>query len=199
VQYVKKILLLLLLLLPVAPAQLFQNSDIYYVAGPAFAGTQTIGDSGVTLYGATGYAWIWGFGHQFKRIGGASLWLDIPLVFISGSHQTASIPGSIKATSTMLVPGVRLMLPLNSRISPFVSAGGGGGFFTYPVVHPTSLNLVTTNAIDHGVLSFGGGADFRLSQHFSIRVDFRDYVTGRNLAGAPGRNHPLPMIGLAFH
>ena len=45
----------------------------------------------------------------------------------------------------------------------------------------------------------GGGVDFRLSRHFSIRVDARDYLTGRELGGIPGRNHFLPMVGLKSH
>jgi hypothetical protein len=188
------------MLLPAgAQAQLFQNTDMYDLAGPAFAKTQTIGDSGATLYGSTGYAWVWGFGHQFHRIGGASLWLDIPLVFIEPSHETASIPGSITLNSTMLDAGVRLMMPVSSRISLFANAGGGGGFFEYPAIVPGSNPLVTSKSTDHGVLSFGGGVNFRLSQFLSLRLDVRDYVTGRDLGGVPGRNHVLPMFGFAIH
>jgi hypothetical protein len=58
---------------------------------------------------------------------------------------------------------------------------------------------LTTAILDHGVLSFGDGMDFRLSEFFSIRVDVRDYVTGRDLAGVLGRNHFLPMFGFALH
>jgi hypothetical protein len=195
----KNLLLPLLIFAPVcAQAQIFQNSDMYYTAGPSFASTQAIGNSGVTLYGAPGYAWAWGFGHQFKRIGGASLWFDIPLMFITGSHETATIPGSISLNSFMVVPGLRLMLPLSSRVSVFATAGGGVGFLSYPAVESSNPPL-TTNQPTHGVFSFGGGMDFRLSPHFSIRVDVRDYVTGRDLAGVPGRNHLLPMIGFVMH
>jgi hypothetical protein len=171
---------------------------MYYLAGPSFASTQTIGNSGVTLYGAPGYAWTWGFGHQFHRIGGASLWFDIPLVFIIGSHETATIAGSVSLNSMMLVPGLRLMLPLAPRISVFAAAGGGGGFFSYPAIESSGPPL-TTNDVNHGVLSFGGGVDFRLSRNFSLRLDFHDYLTGRNLNGVPGRNHLLPMVGFVFH
>jgi len=39
-------------------------------------------------------------------------------------------------------------------------------------------------------------ADF--ARLFSIRVDARDYVTGRGLGGVLGRNHFLPMLGVVF-
>jgi hypothetical protein len=194
-----RLLFLILTLLPMgAPAQLFQNSDLYYMAGPLFTRTEAIGNSGVTLYGSTGFAWTWGFGHQIKRVEGATLWLDIPMTFIVPSHETASIPGSISLSGLMLVPDARLMLPLSSRVSAFVDAGGGGGFFAYPVIQSTSPAL-TDNDINHGVLSFGGGLDFRLSQHWSLRLDARDYVTGRDLSGIPGRNHPIAMFGIVMH
>jgi hypothetical protein len=38
-----------------------------------------------------------------------------------------------------------------------------------------------------------------LACHRHIRVDARDYVTGRGLGGVVGRNHFLPMLGLALH
>lgn len=181
-----------------AQAQIFQNSDMYYLVGPSFAGTQAIGNGGVTLYSSVGYAWTWGFGHQFKRVGGASLWFDVPLTFINPSHQTATIPGSISLGSTMVIPDLRLMLPLASRISVFACAGAGVGFFDYPVIE-SSNPLLTANSIDHGVFAFGGGVDFRLSRVFSLRLDVRDYVTGRDLGGVPGRNHLLPVFGFVFH
>lgn len=196
----KTCLLLLPIFLPLgAPAQSrFQNWDMYYEAGPVFAATQTIGGSDVTLYSSAGYAWTWGFGWQFMRLSRASLWLDVPMTFTEPSHQTATIPGSITLVSTMLVPGVRVMLPLASRIAVFGVAGGGGGFFKTPCLESSNPPL-TTNAIDHGVLRVGGGVDFRLSEYFSLRLELTDYVSGRDLAGVPGRNHLLPMLGFAFH
>ena len=197
VRYATRILLLILLS-RILPAQIFQNWDGSFMAGPYFTKTQTIGNSGVTLYGSTGYAWTWGAGRQVKRIGGASLWLDFPLTFFQPAHETATIPGSISLFSTMLTPGARIMMPLSSRISALANAGGGGGFFEYPAIQSTTPNL-TTNVINHGVLDFGGGVDFRISQFLSLRVTVVDYVTGRNLSGVPGRNHPIPMFGFVMH
>jgi len=187
-----------MLLPPLAQAQFIQGWDGFFLAGPCFTQTQTIGTSGVTLYGSTGFAWTWGSGIQFKRIAGASLWLDLPLTFFVPSHETATVPGSINLGSMMFTPGARIMMPVSSRVSVFGMAGGGGGFFDYPAIQSTTPNL-TTNSIDHGVLDFGGGVDFRLSKWFSLRADLVDYVIGRNLVGVPGRNHPLAMFGFVLH
>jgi hypothetical protein len=194
-----KELLLLAMLLPVgAAAQLFQNADSYILAGPVFAKAQAIGNSGVTLYGSAGYAWTWGFGRQIKRIGGASLWVDVPFVAINPSHQTDTIPGSITQTATLIVPGLRVMMPLSARFTAFADVGGGVGFLDYPVIESSNPPL-TFNQINHGVFSFGCGIDFRLSGPFSLRLDVRDYVTGHNLEGVPGPNHVMPMFGFAMH
>ena len=194
----KRLVLMLMLVPPAAQAQLFQNLDMSWLAGPSFARTQAIGNSGVTLFSAPGFAWASDFGYQFHRVGGASLWLDLPFVSIDGSHQTATIPGAISASAYMIVPGVRLMLPLTSRISAFTEGGVGEGSFSYPAIQTSRNPPLTTNNVNHGVVDFGGGVNIRLSRFFSIRVDVRDFVTGRNLAGEPGRNHVLPMVGIVI-
>jgi hypothetical protein len=45
---------------------------------------------------------------------------------------------------------------------------------------------------------FGGGATYRLTQHFSLRADLRDYVTKAGLGGASGKNHGSFHAGLVF-
>ena len=99
----------------------------------------------------------------------------------------------------MFVPGVRLMVPVQSRISVFGAIGGGFCSCSNPNLTSDNPPDLKTNNTTHGVFSFGGGVDFRLFQAVSIRLDVRDYVTGRDLSGIPGRNHFLPMMGLAFH
>jgi len=51
----------------------------------------------------------------------------------------------------------------------------------------------------HGVFDFAGGVDIRLKRSFSLRAEFRDFVTGRGLSGADGRHHPIAGIGIALH
>ncbi len=58
---------------------------------------------------------------------------------------------------------------------------------------------MTGRTTAHGVFGFGGGADVRLTRWFSLRMEVRDFVTGKGLGGAGGRHHVLPAIGVAFH
>jgi len=91
------------------------------------------------------------------------------------------------------------MLPVQPRISVFGAVGAGGGRFHNYTLNSDNPPQLATYADYHGVFSAGGGIDFRIARHVSIRVDARDYVTGRGLGGVLGRNHFLPMAGIALH
>jgi hypothetical protein len=197
----KRCLLLFLMLFPAgAWAQRIQNMDTCFLAGPASAQTQVIGGTNVTVYGSTSYATTIGWGYQVMRRAAVSLWVEFaPDVSVMPGAQTATIRGSVSQGETMFVPGVRLMAPLQSRISVFGAVGGGFGWFNNATLTSDNPPDLKSNTVTHGVFSLGGGVDVRLSRLFSIRVDVRDYMTGRDLGGVTGRHHFLPMMGLAVH
>jgi hypothetical protein len=174
--------------------------DIYFLAGPSVARTQVIGGTDVTLFRSTGYSSTTGYGYQVMRKAAVSLWVEFaPMVNSSPAAQTATIHGSVTQSGLMFVPGVRLMAPVQSRISVFGAMGGGVGWFENATLTSDNPPDLKTHSVIHGVFSFGGGVDFRLSRFISVRVDVRDFVTGRELGGISGRNHPMPMMGFAAH
>ena len=74
------------------------------------------------------------------------------------------------------------------------------GFFHYAVLNDTMGSTdIELHGVRHGVADFGGGVDLRLVKSVSLRSEVRDYVTAAGLDGAPGRQHLLPLIGLAFY
>ena len=181
-------------------AQGIQNMDIFFMAGPSFAKTQVIGGSDVTLYGSTGYATTVGYGYQVMRRSAVSLWVEIPFLGVNPSAETASIPGSVTlGTNIFLMPGVRVMAPIQSRVSIYGAAGGGICGCTNPTLTADNPPKLSTHDTTHGMFNVGGGVDVRLNRYFSFRVDARDYITGSKLSGAPGRNHVLPTMGFVFH
>jgi hypothetical protein len=183
-----------------ASAQTIQNMDIFFLAGPAFAKAQVIGGTNVTVYGSTGFSSTTGYGYQFMRKSAVSLWVEFaPFAAVHPTAETATIPGSVSLTSTIFAPGIRVMAPLQSRISVFGVLGGGWGDFSVPSLTSDNPPDLKSNDTSHFVTDVGGGVDIRLSRFFSFRVDVRDYITGRNLAGVPGRNHLVPSLGFAVH
>ena len=91
------------------------------------------------------------------------------------------------------------MVPVQQRLSFFAVTGGGAGTFHAQTVSETDSLKIASRSLIHGVFMFGGGTDLRLSRWVSLRGEIRDLVTGRELSGATGRHHVLPLFGVAFH
>jgi len=181
-------------------AQGVQNSDIAVLFGPASVKAQPIPGSNILVPASTGYAAGVGYGYQLVRSSAASLWLDIALpITAPGKIHGASVPGSIDDTTRFFTAGARFMAPLNPRVSIYAVTGGGLGGFHYPLVTGGASPTVKSTLTVHGVFDFGGGVDVRLTRHFSIRGEVRDFVTGSGLSGVEGRNHVVPLMGLVFH
>ncbi len=177
-----------------------QNMDISILFGPSWYRPHTIAGTNVTVSGSTGHTQQINYGYQVLRTPAGSLWVEFyPMVFFSPGTSTASIGGSFNPGGFLMTPGVRYMVPVQSRVSLYAVAGGGSGTFDYPVVAASETPYVKTNDTWHGVFDFGGGIDIRLTRTFSVRAECRDFVTGKGLDGAPGRHHLAPAIGFAGH
>jgi len=191
-------LLLLLVLLPPAWGQDYLNKELSLMVGPSFGSTQAIDGTNITVNGGTGSSTTFGFAFQVMQQSAVTLWVEPFPVITEQPGESTSTPGFNSADSLYFVPSVRLMAPVHPRISLFAALGGGIGYFhNYTLAIPDSSRL-NIDETYHGIFSGGGGVDFRVSKHFSLRIDARDYITGRNLGGVAGRNHPLPMAGVAY-
>jgi opacity protein-like surface antigen len=66
----------------------------------------------------------------------------------------------------------RLPSPARLRLNPYVLAEGGALVF-----NPTGNTLVPgADSQARGAFIYGGGADFLLSKHFSLRAEYRGLV-----------------------
>ncbi len=183
-----------------ARAQGVQNQDIFLLAGPASIASRTLPGSNVTLYGQTALGTTTGYGYQVARMSAASLWLEFTAgTFVVQGLTTTSVAGLVNNDLQAYTAGVRLQVPLQSRISAYGISGGGGGLFQHAAIEGGSNPYVASHSTLHGVFLFGGGIDVRLNRRLSVRGEVRDLVTGSGLSGAAGRNHVLPLFGIAFH
>jgi hypothetical protein len=181
-------------------AQGVQNHDIFVSAGPMWNASQAIGATNVTVASSTGSNLEEDFGYQVARVSAVSLLLDVSYMNAAPGGLKANVPVSNSGGTSWSAGalGLRLVIPVSARLSFYTLTSGGGGGFGYPVVVGGSTPSVSTNGTAHGVFVFGGGMDVRLSKRWSIRMDVRDLVTGKDLSG-PGRNHVLPSIGVGLH
>jgi hypothetical protein len=188
---------------PAAFAQGAQNVDFTFLGGPAWVRSQTLRSPDATVSGALGgtfQALEWGY--QMKQTKVGALWLEVlpqTSVFLASStvipaKSAPGITGSGSFGGLYFAPGVRFMIPLKSRFSLYGALGGGAAFLSYPGLDSTkTVPTVTTQSTIHGVVAFGGGVDYRLSERLSLRADLRQYISGSGL------NHLLPTVGISFH
>jgi outer membrane immunogenic protein len=91
--------------------------------------------------------------------------------------------------------------PSRLRISPYLLAGGGALLF-----NPTANTFVAgADTQARGAFVYGGGADFLLSRHFSLRTEYRGLVYkapdfGLSSLNADSVVHTAqPSAGIVFH
>ncbi len=89
--------------------------------------------------------------------------------------------------------GLRLLLRPNSRLKPFVQAGGGLMFSGKPIPVPESTRLNFTG-------DFGGGVMYRLSESKSISMGYRYFhISNMYLSQTnPGYNASVLYFGYSF-
>lgn len=105
--------------------------------------------------------------------------------------------------SYFVVPAARLNLLAGSPVSPWVSFGGGFGYFSesssllYGGVNPGSTGTATS------VLQGGAGFDLRLGRTVSVRFEARDFWSGvpqLNVDTGKSRQHNIFVAsGLVWH
>jgi hypothetical protein len=191
--------LVVALLSGAAWSQGFQNHDVFLAAGPAWSKSRAIGGTNVSLAGLRGFSYQFDYGYQFVRASAASLMIDLSFAHAYPGARKANVPASGTNSMNPVTLGLRFMVPVHPRLSFHAVSGGGFATFRSPVVTGGASPSVVTHSNTHGVFAFGGGADVRLSRRFSLRAEVRDYVTGKDLGGAVGRHHVLPLFGVALH
>jgi hypothetical protein len=192
--------LLLAALLPAAAlAQGFQNHEIVFEGGAAWTSPRTLGGTGIRVDGSTGFGNQYDYGYQIARESATTLMLDVSFLFGFPGSSTGGALGVVDNSFNTITAGFRYMVPVHSRVTFFPVAGGGMGHFQAATVRGGDAPTFSSHYTTHGVFQFGGGADVRLTRRISLRAEVRDAVSGRNLGGASGRHHVVPLFGVALH
>ena len=136
--------------------------------------TQLQTDPGVALQVA--------YTRHVVSFGPASLYAEFPLVGVLSRDIRAFFTAgpllgnsfTVSSSALFFTPSARLKLFDSAPISAFVSVGGG---LAHTGVGSTLSALVgpSSTSQNSGALQFGGGLDFRLSNHIQIRAIQIDY------------------------
>ena len=137
----------------------------------------------------TGVGFEGNYARQLVRFGGASLDVEVPIVGVPGhdvhlSVAQMSVASNISTWTFFLTPSARIKFHAGP-IAPFVSVGGG---WAHVETNVNVLNIVPvtsgailgsfpfSSSLDHGVLQFGGGVDFKTPlPHLAVRAEARDF------------------------
>jgi opacity protein-like surface antigen len=148
-----------------------QNSDLAFLDGI----------TGPTAHGNFGSNFEITYARELLGTRAGDLYLEFPLIY--GSNAAGNL-------EILFTPGVRLKVPIQSRVSLYGVAGVGVASFG-----ATAAAVRTTS----GAFEVGGGFDVRLTRLLSLRAEARDFATRRGLGGFIGRNHPIYSVGIGLH
>jgi hypothetical protein len=185
-------------------AQGVQNMEYIVMVGGVHSPTSTVEGSNVVLYGSSGVTFQMSFGYQVKSTKAGNLWIETPFTYAwqgTGAIAGTNLAGFTRDV-TYITPGVRLKSPTFGRVSFYGAAGGGyAGFWRIDGVVSGTNGTVAANTSFHpsAIFDYAGGIDIRLSRLLSLRAEGRDFFGATNLGGVTGHNHPVFLIGLAFH
>jgi len=165
----------LLVFLLVASAGFAQSNDVAVsfggtfspgAEGPALCEAILTCPSGIVSRGiAPGFSVEGTYAHRLANFRVASLHLELPLLF-SPARNSEFLARDF--STLFLTPSLRLKFVPSSRVSPFVSAGGGWGRF--------KQSSISDN---HAAFQVGGGLDFKTNLPLlGFRIETRDFVAG---------------------
>ncbi len=185
-------------------AQGWQNTEISFLGGGLTSSSSAVLGTDYTISGSAGFAYQIGFAYQVGSTRAGNFWLEVPstMTWLGSGTLGGSTVASVDKNTWYMTPGLRLKTPTYGRVSFYGAAGFGYGSLNKVESVASGANgtvLATASGSLHPAGDFGGGIDLRLSRRLSVRAEGRDFVTGANLGGVSGHNHPVFLVGFAFH
>ncbi len=199
------VLVLLAGLISAASAQ--EKNELTGLIGRTFvsdhASTDTI-TPGALLTSGAGWSVEANYGRRLMDLGIVGLTAEVPLVvnFDENVHYPVNlVPRDYK--SFIVTPSLRANLFPGAGVSPWVSAGGGVGYFKAN----STLEFGGTNPGETGtttaIFQIGVGLDIRLFSRFSLRGEARDFYAGvpqLNVDIGKSRQHNIFVgAGVVYH
>jgi len=171
------------------------------VSDQGVTGTST---PGALLTSGAGWSVEGNYGRRLLDLGIVGLTGEVPLVvnFNEKVHYDLNlVPKDYK--SFFVTPSLRANLFPDNGLSPWVSVGGGFGYFK----ESSSLEFVGPNpgktGTTTGIFQFGAGLDIKLFSRLSVRGEVRDFFSGvpqLNVDTGKSRQHNFFVgAGVVYH
>jgi hypothetical protein len=126
------------------------------------------------------------YGIRLTRGERAALYFEVPFVATPQHQVRPSLASLTRDIATIYItPGLRLKLAPNSRISPYVAAGGGLAVFEHSRESFAGTPNPASRVLKRGAFDFGGGVDVQIWRFVGIRGEVRDFISGNPTLNAP--------------
>ena len=180
-----------------ALAQGVQNMEIVFLFGGVPGTSQVLGGSQVKTEG--GFANLITYAYQIHSFKPFDLYFELPMGFWFRGNVTADgAPATGGGSGNFFTPGAKFNFHVQPRVAIYGVAGIGFGGFSQYALDPKG-NVLVGHHSNHLAAGLGGGVDFRLTTHLSLRAEARDIVSARHLDGTDSRHRPLFAFGFAMH
>jgi opacity protein-like surface antigen len=198
------IVCLAMLTILAASAAAQQSNQLAAIFGRSFISDQSVTGTSLTnphVHFGDGLSYEGNVSHSFLSFGIAGLSAELPFVYNPSTNLQFglnTVPKDFRAY--FLTPAARVNFFPGTAFSPWVSVGGGFANFT----PSNTLEFGGANAVKgttSGVFEIGGGLDVRVSDHFKIRGEVRDFNTDEppiNVNAGTRYNHVFMGVGVVF-
>jgi hypothetical protein len=166
------------------------------VTGTSTPGALLTSGAGVSLEG--------NYGRRLMDLGIVGLTGEVPFVVNLNQkvhYDLNLVPKDYK--SFFVTPSLRANLFPSSGISPWVSVGGGFGYFKENSTLEFGGSNPGETGTTTGIFQIGGGLDVKLFSRFSLRGEVRDFFSGTpqlNVDTGKSRQHNFFVgAGVVFH
>jgi opacity protein-like surface antigen len=126
------------------------------------------------------------------------LYAEVPIMTAAGLNGKIddNVSGRLGAV-VFVTPGLRYQINLTPRLSFYFGGGFGFAAARQRIGVPSGQQIVTTKETYWSEAgNYGGGVDFRFTEHWSLRAEARDF-RARKETKVPGRNTGV-LVGFAF-
>jgi len=170
------------LTLSAAQAEKGSKNELGLLLGATVTPTRTLSGQAADVEFGSGLVFQATYARQLRNFHATALFFELPFVaspFVDLSSSNLSVPSNY--AFLFVTPGLRLKVLPHSVVTPWVSLGGGYGFFEESKQRQDGTAIPRINA-GRGSVQFGGGVDFRTPVKvlfpIGVRAEVRDFYSG---------------------
>ena len=139
------------------------------------------------------------YGYRVATMGSTAVFVDVH--FLANPQRKVSVaePTATQDVAALfLTPGVRLKFLYESRVSPYVTAGGGLSVLEHSRTVFSGQPNPAPRTTKGAAFTYGAGVDVRIHRWLALRGEVRDFYAGSpvlNLRNVPGRQNTVVVSG----